>query len=169
MLLARVALCCVASAAALQPPLARPTRAARCAAPRAAVSSPPNRFGGTPLRPEDEEVDDSVRPLELQGGWEVRCTRSGLEQTWFELFEDGSLDISRTCLGRGRVWRAEPRGKGWDMIVTVEDKLKSPLSFDGRVRQDEFTGLSYTGSLMAPSKKTGKPIEVGEFRAWKMR
>lgn len=143
--------------------------AMRRTAPVAAVNSPTNRFGGTPLRPDDDVTDDvlePLRPVELQGGWEVRTDRSGMEETWFELFEDGSLETSRSGFGRGRMWRAEKRAGGWHLIVTVEDKLKRPLTFDGRVREDEYVRLSFTGSLMAPSKKTGKPITVGEFRAW---
>jgi hypothetical protein len=143
--------------------------AMRRTAPVAVVSSASNRFGGTPLRPDDEDVEEAKqlqRPVELLGGWEVRTECSGMEQTWFELLADGSLETSRSAFGRGRMWRAEARAGGWNLIVTVEDKLKRPLTFDGRVRQDEYVGLSFTGSVMVRSKQTGQPKQLGEFRAW---
>ena len=147
------------------PPLWRgASGGARCGQTICAVSTPSNRFGGPPLRPESEE--EGERPVALQGGWEVRTSRSGLEETWFELLEDGTMQTSKSGIGRGRIWRAEPKGNGWRLIVTVEDKLKAPLTFDGSVREDEYLGLSYTGYVMAPSKKTGMPKQVGEFRAW---
>jgi hypothetical protein len=125
----------------LHAPLQPRAVAMRKTAHAAVMSSPTNRFGGTPLRPGDDDMDDEVaplRPVELQGGWEVRTDRSGMEETWFELFEDGSLETSRSAFGRGRMWRAKPRAGGWNLIVTVEDKLKRPLTFDGRVREDEY-------------------------------
>ena len=199
--------------------------------PRACLSSPRGgavscvaRFGGTPMRPEEEEQHARAAelPSELAGGWEVRSSYSGAEETWVELLPDGSAEGSARSFSRGRGWRAAPResGKvGWHLTVTsalppphtsaprdrrtlggacratvrarrlrsryvpfsrprsgpfspfrrclaVEDKISSPLTFDGTVREDEYVGLSYSGRVLAPSKRTGQPAEVGEFRAW---
>mmetsp|Transcript_3708 Transcript_3708/g.11195 ORF Transcript_3708/g.11195 Transcript_3708/m.11195 type:complete len:167 (-) Transcript_3708:84-584(-) len=139
--------------------------------PRGGAVSCVARFGGTPIRPEEEETHARAAelPSELAGGWEVRSSYSGAEETWVELLPDGSAEGSARSFSRGRGWRAAPRegGKvGWRLTVTMEDKISSPLTFDGTVREDEYVGLSYSGRVLAPSKRTGQPAEVGEFRAW---
>lgn len=177
MLLTSLAVCFCAGAAALPVHAKRSgSRVARAGAVHAAIvnavsNAPGNRFGGTPLRPdEDDEWEGAQWPVELIGPWEVRSSLSGVEETWLELIEDGSVGTSTRAFGRGRLWRATPRAgvnAGWDLIVTVENKLRSPLRFEGRVRTDEYKGLSLTGQMLTPNKRTGASSHVGDFRAWK--
>ena len=122
-------------------------------------------------------------PAELTGPWELRTSISGLEETWFELNEDGSVSMSVKA-GEGKSWRAErtldarpqqlddwmvlqsspeerfeleqalqSQKSGWRLHVGFRDKMGWPLAIEGDVSEDEYLGTSAKGNLLSPPKQ----------------
>ena len=132
---------------------------ARLSSPRGGAVSCVARFGGTPMRPEEEEQHARAAelPSELAGGWEVRSSYSGAEETWVELLPDGSAEGSARSFSRGRGWRAAPRegGKvGWRLTVT--SALPPPHTSAPRDRNSRRRLSSHRAR--APPAKPPRPL-----------
>ena len=122
---------------------------------------------------DDAPSVEAQHPEELFGGWEVRCTLSGMEELWVELDAAGALSCS-SKVGTGQTWTAERSGQGWALSMTLLDKLKRPLLFQGRVSSDEYRSHQLKGRVIGQPKRATSAAQfragtqVGEFSGYKL-
>ena len=152
-----VCMCRVAS----QPPAAAIARARR---PQCL-----ELYGAAP-----SEGTSEARPEELQGPWELKCSVSGMSDTWVELTDEGCTCSSK--VGSCVEWSASRESSGkWALSFTLNDKLKRPVVFDGIVGADEVRGTAISGSVTIPPARLGSDAssqqrgkETGKFTGYKL-
>ena len=109
-------------------------------------------------------------PEALCGPWEVRSSLSNVAETWVELGGDGSVQCA-SRVGSGAEWSGVEGSDGaWTLSVTLLDKLRRPLVFEGAVRTDsEYHAFSWSGTVTYPSMRKGAPPEkIAEFQSFKL-
>jgi hypothetical protein len=133
-----------------------------------------NRMNRGPMKDllELDDPDTQSRPEELLGPWELKCSLSGFGDMWVELHEDGSCSCSRS-VGSGVSWYAERIKGRWRLRITLNDKLKRPLTFQGAVNDDDDRGTGISGSVLGPPKLRGASdaevrdgVVMGEFAGY---
>ena len=91
-------------------------------------------------------------------------------ETWVELGGDGSVQCA-SRVGSGAEWSGVEGSDGaWTLSVTLLDKLRRPLVFEGAVRTDsEYHAFSWSGTVTYPSMRKGAPPEkIAEFQSFKL-
>ena len=109
-------------------------------------------------------------PEALCGPWEVRSSLPNAAETWVELGGDGSVQCA-SRVGSGAEWSGVEGSDGaWTLSVTLLDKLRRPLVFEGAVRTDsEYHAFSWSGTVTYPSMRKGAPPEkIADFQSFKL-